>query len=154
MIRANRFARIELRIACATKARNLENPNLLGGFSSVILAFGVIPLFLPLEKWNLRGLASLFKEVTVFKERAAKGAKWVMVKQPKNRRKSRTTAVLTVFPVLFRLFYRHFARDPLGTFFWLFLISGIWHLTVDGRRDCKHSLSGGVLERVPSSSGC
>ena len=66
---------------------------------------------------------------------AEKGAERVTVKQPKNSRNTRKTAVLTVFgcfsgvsavfPAVFRLFY----RDPLGTLFGCFsAVFNVGHL--------------------------
>ena len=45
-------------------------------------------------------------------------------KHPKNSQDSCFSGVSAVFPAVFRLFY----RDPLGTLFGCFSMSGIWHL--------------------------
>ena len=64
---------------------------------------------------------------------AEKGAEWVAVKPPKKQ-----TTVFRVFRLFFRLFY----RDPLGTLFSCFsdvFNVGNFGTSVDGRRDCKTS---------------
>ena len=50
----------------------------------------------------------------------------------KNIRNTPKTAVLTVF----RLFFRLFDRDPLGTLSGLFSKSGIWHLPLNSQHSC------------------
>ena len=79
------------------------------------------------------------------RETTEKGAEGVTAKQPKHPKKKKKNSCFArfgCFPAALRLFYRHFAGDPLGTFFGLF--SGCFQCQafgtfVDGNTDCNRN---------------
>ena len=100
---------------------------------------------------NLRGHLQRCQmpDIENSRKTAEKGDEWVTVKQPKNSRNTRKTAVLTafrpffrVFRLFFRLFFGCFTAThaaPFSAVFRLFSVSGIWHLCRWPRRlQAKH----------------